>query len=217
LQLTRFAAWLRFLFTPPSSYNSQRHISSPFAQSIADLSSADSSKRLAAAGEVYRLGRATAGSAISDWWAESELSALLLAPNPAVTVGLALQRETFGRIRIANGTPRLADVPPDQDAEEFELHFTEGISLDILTTREPGGSGAIAKYLAKFGEGIQQVEFRCANVDRATQILKETLRVDPVYPATRAGADGTRVNFFLVASPDRGKVLIELYEMQPRG
>jgi hypothetical protein len=28
----------------------------------------------------------------------------------------------------------------------------------------------------------------------------------------RPGADGTRVNFFLVPSPDGGKVLIELYE-----
>ncbi len=191
-------------------------MSSPLDQSIADLSSADASKRNAAAGEIYRLGRATAGSAISVWWTESELSALLLGPNPAITVGLAVQRDTFGRIRIANGTPRLADVPPDQDAEEFELHFAEGISLDILTTREPGGSGAIAKYLTKFGEGIQQVEYRCANVDRAMQILKEKFRVDAVYPATRAGADGTRVNFFLVASPDGGKVLIELYELQSR-
>jgi hypothetical protein len=192
-------------------------MSSPLAQAIADLSSADEFQRLSAAGEIYRLGRATAGSAISDWWAESELSALLLGPNPAVTVGLAVQRDTFGRIRIAHGTPRLADVPPDQDAEEFELHLTDGISLDILTTREPGGSGAIAKYLGKFGEGIQQVEYLCANVDRATQILKENLGVAPVYPATRAGADGTRVNFFLVASPDGGRVLVELYEEQVRG
>jgi hypothetical protein len=192
-------------------------MSSPLAQAIADLSSADESKRLAAAGEIYRLGRATAGSAISDWWAESELSRLLLGPNPAVTVGLAVGRDTFGRIRIAHGTPRLADVPPDQDAEEFELHLRDGVSLDILTTREPGGSGAIARYLGKFGEGIQQVEYRCANVDRARQILKEKLGVPPVYPATRAGADGTRVNFFLVASPDGGKVLVELYEEQVRG
>jgi hypothetical protein len=192
-------------------------MSSPLAQSIAELSSADASKRLAAAAEIYRLGRATAGSAIAAWWAESELSALLLGSHPAITVGLAVQRDTFGRIRIANGTPRLADVPPDQDAEEFELHFPPEILLDILTTREPGGSGAIAKYLAKFGEGLQQVEFRCADVDRATQILKEKLGVAPIYPATRAGADGTRVNFFLVASPDGGKVLIELYELQSRG
>ncbi len=191
-------------------------MSSPLAQFIADLSSADASRRLAAANEIYRLGRAAAGSAISDWWTENELAALLLGPNPAITVGLAVQRDTFGRIRIANGTPRLADVPPDQDAEEFEIQFTEGFSLDILTTREPGGSGAIAKYLAKFGEGIQQVEYRCANVERATQILKDKFRVDPVYPAIRNGTDATRVNFFLVASPDGGKVLIELCELQSR-
>jgi len=82
---------------------------------------------------------------------------------------------------------------------------------------EPGGSGAIAKYLTKFGEGVQQVEFRCANVDRATQILKDKFRVAPVYPAPRHGSDGTRVNFFLVASPDGGRVLIELYELPSRG
>jgi len=192
-------------------------MSSPLAQSIADLSSPDESKKLAAAGEVYRLGRATAGSAVAEWWAENELSALLLGPNPAITVGLAVHRDTFSRIRIANGTPRLADVPPDQDAEEFELEFPERISLDILTTREPGGSGSIAKYVAKLGEGIQQVEYRCTNVDRATQILKEKFKVTSVYPETRAGADGTRVNFFLIKSPDGGKVLIELYELPSRG
>jgi len=192
-------------------------MSSPLDQFIAGLASADASNRLAAASEIYGLGRATGGSAISEWWTENELSALLLGPKPEITVGLAVQRDTFGRIRIANGTPRLADVPPDQDAEEFELHFADGVSLDIVTTREPGGSGAIAKYLAKFGEGVQQVEYRCEDVDRAAQILKDKFGVEPVYPATRNGADGTRVNFFLVPSPDGGRVLIELYELQPRG
>ncbi|PYT74112.1 MAG: hypothetical protein DMG39_04305 [Acidobacteria bacterium] len=187
-------------------------MSSPLATAIAGLSSSEPPVRQAAAEEVYRLGRATAGIAVSAWWGDEELLALLQGPKPAITVGLAVQRETFNRIRIANGTPRLADVPPDQDAEEFELHFPSETSLDILTTREPGGTGAIAKYLAKFGEGVQQVEFLCANVDRATEILKEKFNVVPVYPATRPGADGTRVNFFLVASPDGGKVLIELYQ-----
>ncbi len=192
-------------------------MSSPLDQFIAGLASADASNRLAAASEIYGLGRATGGSAISEWWTENELSALLSGPKPEITVGLAVQRDTFGRIRIANGTPRLADVPPDQDAEEFELHFADGVSLDIVTTREPGGSGAIAKYLAKFGEGVQQVEYRCEDVARAAQILKDKFAVEPVYPATRNGADGTRVNFFLVPSPDGGRVLIELYELQPRG
>jgi hypothetical protein len=187
-------------------------MSSPLAAAIAGLSSAVPSVRQAAAEEVYRLGRATAGIAVSGWWADEELSALLQGPEPTITAGVAVQRETFNRIRIANGTPTLAEVPPDQDAEEFELHFPPDILLDILTTREPGGSGAIANYLAKFGEGLQQVEFLCANVDRATEILKDKFKMAPIYPVTRSGTDGTRVNFFLVASPDGGKVLIELYQ-----
>jgi len=187
-------------------------MSTALAQFIADLSSTDESKRLAAAREIYQLGRASAGSATSTWWAEGELSSLLLGPNPAITVGLAVQRDTFVKIRAANGSPRLAEVPSDQDAEEYELHFPEGIFLDILTSRAPGGEGALAKFLGKFGEGVQQVEYRCTNVDRATEILQDKFKLSPVYSAKRPGADDTRVNFFLVPSPDKGKVLIELYE-----
>jgi hypothetical protein len=84
--------------------------------------------------------------------------------------------------------------------------------LDVLTTRDPEGSGAIAKFLAKFGEGVQQVEFQCADVERATQILKGQFAVQPIYPQTRAGADNTRVNFFLVPTATTGKILIELYQ-----
>jgi tellurite resistance protein TerC len=180
---------------------------------IERLISASPSDRRAAAEEIYRAGRAPADLAVSAWWGDDELSALLFGPRPVVTVGVAVRRENFALIHAANGSPRLSEVPPDQDAEEFELHFPHGVLLDILTTREPGGSGAIARYLAKFGEGVQQVEFRCTNVDRATEILKNKFAVTPIYPATRGGADGTRVNFFLVASPGAGKVLIELYEL----
>ena len=186
-------------------------MSSPLSAAIIDLSSNDQEKRATAALEIYRAGRALAESATSRWWPDAELSPLLGGPVPGVTVGLAVSRETFVKIRVANGSPRLAEVPPDQDAEEFELHFPEGVAIDVLTSRAPGGTGALAKYLAKFGEGVQQVEFRCANVDRATQILKEKFEVKPVYPETRPGADGTRVNFFLVPSGS-AKVLIELYE-----
>jgi hypothetical protein len=189
-------------------------MSSPLASAIADLSSSDPIMRSAAAIEIYRRGRAPADRAAYIWWTNPEFAALFGA-TPAVTVGLAVKRETFARIRNANGSPRLVDVPPDQDAEEFELHFPNDISLDLLTTREPEGPGPISKFLAKLGEGVQQVEFRCINVDRATQILKEKFRVQPIYPETRAGADNTRVNFFLVPSPVSGKVLIELYE-RPR-
>jgi hypothetical protein len=187
-------------------------MSSPLSSAIADLHSADLAVRVAAAREIYRAGRIPADEATRSWRSDAEFSALQ-GPDPQVTVGLAVEGTTFARIREANGTPSLAQVPPDQDAEEFELHFPEGISLDVLTTRDRGGAGAIARFLAKFGEGVQQVEYRCADVDRATAILKERFRVAPIYSHTRAGADGTRVNFFLVPTPAAGKVLIELYEV----
>jgi len=203
--------WPRFVLTRPSRYNFNSSMSSPLASAITDLSSSDSVMRSAAAIEIYRRGRPPADRAIYIWWTNPEFAALFGA-TPAVTVGLAVKPETFARIRNANGSPRLVEVPPDQDAEEFKLHFPNDISLDVLTTRDPAGSGAVSKFLAKFGEGVQQVEFLCTNVDRATQILKEKFRVQPIYPETRAGADNTRVNFFLVPLPVAGKVLIELYE-----
>jgi methylmalonyl-CoA/ethylmalonyl-CoA epimerase len=127
-------------------------------------------------------------------------------------VGIAVHHETFEIIRAANNSPRLADVPPDQDAQEFELHLEDSIELDILTTRAPGGGGAIARFLEKFGEGIQQVEIYIRDVDRATAILRSRFGLAPIYPATRAGADGTRVNFFLATAQDGKKVLIELVQ-----
>jgi hypothetical protein len=186
-------------------------MSSLLSAAITDLSSGNAIMRAAAATEIYRRGRAFADRAVYGWWNNLEFAALFGA-NPIVTVGLAVRPTTFARIREANGAPPLAKVPPDQDAEEFELHFRNDIALDVLTTRDPEGQGAIAKYLAKFGEGVQQVEFRCANVDRASQILKKEFKVSPIYPQARPGADNTRVNFFLVPVPNGSKVLVELYE-----
>ena len=187
-------------------------MSSALTTAIASLGSAESSTRDRAAAEIYAAGRKTAEQAVESWRTDEELARLLLGKERELTVGLAVQRETFAKIRAANGVARLAEVPSDQDAEEFELHFSGGVSLDILTSRAPGGDGAIARYLGKFGEGVQQVEYRCLNVERATEILKEKFGVTAVYPETRPGADGTRVNFFLVPVPGCGKILIEFYE-----
>ena len=184
-------------------------------RAIEGMSSPDPEVRMASATEIHRIGRGWADHAVFPWWADAELTSLLEGGSPCVTVGLAVTPEQFARIREASGTPRLAEVPPDQDAQEFELHLPGGLSMDVLTSKEPAGNGAIARFLQKFGEGIQQVEFRCKDVDRATQILKEKFGSQAVYPATRLGADGTRVNFFLVAAPDARKVLIELYEPAP--
>ena len=184
-------------------------------RAIDGMSASDAESRVAAATEIHHIGRALADHAVFPWWSDKELTALLGGGNPFLTVGLAVLPERFQKIREASGLPRLADVPPDQDAQEFELHLPGGISLDVLTSREPEGNGAIARYLQRFGEGIQQIELRCQNVDRATEILRERFGLNPIYPATRPGADGTRVNFFLVSAPKANKVLIELYELAP--
>ncbi|HTQ62592.1 MAG TPA: hypothetical protein VMI32_20370 [Candidatus Solibacter sp.] len=187
-------------------------MSSVLANAIAGLGSGEAALRESAASEVYAEGRRLAAAAVQNWWTDEELSELMLGQKREMTVGLAVQRETFVKIRTANGVSRMAEVPSEQDAEEFELHFSGGAALDILTSRAPGGDGSIARYLGKFGEGVQQVEFRCLNVERATEILKEKFKVSAVYPETRAGADATRVNFFLVPATGSGKVLIELFE-----
>jgi hypothetical protein len=185
-------------------------------RAIEGMSSPDAEARTVCATEIYKTGRALADHAAYPWWGDEELSALLNGNEPKMTIGLAVTPERFKEIHEASGLPRLSEVPPDQDALEFELHFAGGLSMDVLTSKDPAGSGAIAKFLQKFGEGIQQIEYLCKDVDRATQVLKSKFDVLPIYPETRPGADGTRVNFFLVAAPDAAKVLIELYEPAPR-
>lgn len=173
---------------------------------IAQLASADANTRRRAAEELYRRGRNLGDAAISSWVRLPEFSALIAG---APTVGIAVRPENFEKIRVAMGLPRLAIVPPDQDAMEFEVHLGTA-QLDILTTQ--GAPGAIAKFLEKFGEGIQQVEYPTTDVDHVTRILQGKLGLNPIYPATRAGADGTHVNFFLASTPGGRKVLIELVE-----
>jgi hypothetical protein len=199
---------------------------------IAQLSDADAQVRLRAAGDIFDWGTRLCDPIFEKWMADAELARLLVRVESeaagavaasglplrtavrscAATVGIAVQPEQFAKTREANGAPELARVPPDQDAMEFELEFPGHVRIDVLTTHTPGGDGAIARYLKKFGEGIQQVEFDVHDVDAASAILRRSFELEPIYLATRAGANGTRVNFFLVAGGDGRKILIELVE-----
>lgn len=176
---------------------------------LALLDSANRKSRERAARELFRRGYANAETAIASWRADSQIAHLI---SFRATVGIAVTPERFGKIRAALDDPRLVEVPPDQDAQEFEWSLDSGVHLDVLTTCAAGEDGAVAKFLKKFGEGIQQVEFLTDDVDSVTRLLGSRLNVSPVYPATRAGADGTRVNFFLASIPSGGKILIELVE-----
>jgi tellurite resistance protein TerC len=195
---------------------------------IGRLADNDSAERALTAFDLFSAGLARALDSLQEWEQDDELQELMVrekvesAPRVGLsvarlTVGIAVLPETFDKIRAANGSPPLADVPPDQDVMEFELEFTESgmsyVRLDILTTKAPGGNGAIARFLEKFGEGIQQVEIDVTDVDRATEILRTRFSLEPIYPATRPGANSTRVNFFLVNSGNGTKVLVELVEV----
>jgi hypothetical protein len=179
------------------------------AEWIRCLADDDARVREEAATALYERGAGLAERATRSWTGDQELSQLFTGP---LTVGLAVTPASFERIREVNGRPRLAEVPPDQDAAEFELEFPAGARLDILTTRQPEASGAIARFLARHGEAIQQVELPVADIDRATEILRRRFALVPVYPATRPGADRTRVNFFLVTTAEGEKLLLELVE-----
>ena len=185
------------------------------ASLIRRLGDADSHQREQAATKIFQQGVELASALVAKWLDDAELAKLFVIGEfhaVETTVGLAVERENFSRIRTANGSPRLANVPPDQDAEEFELQFDRGVRLDLLTTKDPNGTGAIARFLRKFGEGIQQIELLVRDVDGATRVLREKAHLEPIYAKPRAGADGTRVNFFLAPTSQGKKVLLELVE-----
>ncbi|MGA7625609.1 MAG: hypothetical protein WB630_25280 [Candidatus Acidiferrales bacterium] len=208
------------------------------ARLIQDLAGSEERQRVQAGMKLYLAGVNLVMPLLSQWVRDPEFCELTLPDRLAdssiagaesgskvssahakyssstIVVGLAVHPETFEKIRAANNSPVLAEVPPDQDAREFELHFDDSIELDILTSKEAAAAGAIARFLQKFGEGIQQIEVYVRNVDRATEILRGRFGLAPVYPARRAGANGTRINFFLAATPDGKKVLIELVETE---
>jgi hypothetical protein len=190
-------------------------IDNDLSRSIRALSDPDSHARETAAAEIFASGCELARPIVEQWSAADELASCFVrgaSSVPEQTVGVAVKPAHFEHIHKAFVFPALADVPPDQDALEFEIDYPSGVRLDILTTCDPSASGAIAGFLRKFGEGIQQIEILVASVDSSAQILRVRFGIEPVYPATRAGANATRVNFFLVPSPAGGKVLIELVE-----
>jgi len=194
---------------------------------IGQLADSDPGKRAQAARILFHHASFQVAWVLNSWRRDEELEGLIVQDklvrpmletiiHPRLTAGIAVRPDTFQRIHAANGSPSLADAPADQDVVEFELEFpgevVPEVRLDILSTKAPGAGGAIDRFLEKFGEGVQQVEIDVTDVDRATEILRGRFQVEPVYPATRSGANDTRVNFFLVPTWDNKKALIELVE-----
>jgi methylmalonyl-CoA/ethylmalonyl-CoA epimerase len=67
----------------------------------------------------------------------------------------------------------------------------------------------IARFLAKNGQGMQQLAYRVTDVEKVSQIMRER-GIRTLYDAPRRGTAGSRINF--LHPKDAGGVLVELVE-----
>jgi methylmalonyl-CoA/ethylmalonyl-CoA epimerase len=110
-------------------------------------------------------------------------------------------------------------------AAHTEVNEEQGVREAMMRVPGDGGAGTaiqllapaneqstIAKFLDRNGPGLQQLAYRVTDVDAASHALKEAgLRL--IYPESRRGTAGSRVNF--VHPKDAGGVLVELVEPAP--
>lgn len=112
----------------------------------------------------------------------------------------ALGMELAGIESVASEKVKVAMLP----AGSSRIELLEPISED----------SAVAKHLAKRGEGIHHLAFEVADIEQAVERL-ERMGVAPVGEAPRAGAEGKRVAF--LHPRDTGGVLVELVEGETAG
>jgi methylmalonyl-CoA/ethylmalonyl-CoA epimerase len=113
----------------------------------------------------------------------------------------------YGR---AFGLPLLhEEVNEEQGVREAMVGIGDAAIQLLAPLRE---DSPIGKFLARNGEGIQQVAFRVEDIDLAAQRLRHAgLRL--LYDEPKRGTAGSRVNF--VHPKDCGGVLVELVEPGP--
>lgn len=100
-----------------------------------------------------------------------------------------------------------------------EVNEEQGVREAMLAVGDSGSSiqllaplteeSTIGKFLARNGQGIQQLAYRVTDIDQVSAVLKER-GVRLLYEAPRRGTSNSRVNF--VHPKDAGGVLVELVE-----
>lgn len=135
--------------------------------------------------------------------------------GPVVTavdhVGLAV-RDLDAAVAFYARTFGLVDVHEERNEEQGvrEAMLTAGDGDTRIQLLAPlREDSAIGRFLARSGEGIQQLAFRVTDVEVAAQRLRAAgLRL--LYDEPRRGTAGSRINF--VHPKDCGGVLVELVE-----
>lgn len=95
----------------------------------------------------------------------------------------------------------------DQGVEEALLSFPDNSQIQLLAATSP--ESPIGKFLAKHGEGVQQIAFKVSSLVTATSLLAN-VDIPTVYPAPKKGSNNTTINF--IHPKYAGGVLLELVE-----
>jgi methylmalonyl-CoA/ethylmalonyl-CoA epimerase len=100
-----------------------------------------------------------------------------------------------------------------------EVNEEQGVREAMLPVGDSGSfiqllaplseDSTIGRFLARHGQGIQQLAYRVRDLDAVSEVLRGR-GVRLLYPEARRGTSGSRVNF--VHPKDAGGVLVELVE-----
>ena len=100
------------------------------------------------------------------------------------------------------------EVNEEQGVREAMIDIAgSGAFLQLLAPLRE--DSPIGRFLARNGEGIQQLAFRVTDIDAAAERLRAA-GVRLLYDAPKRGTAGSRVNF--IHPKDCGGVLVELVE-----
>ncbi|MFT4299535.1 MAG: methylmalonyl-CoA epimerase [Aeromicrobium sp.] len=121
---------------------------------------------------------------------------------PDLDDAIAFYSSTFGLHSVHEETNT------EQGVREAMLAVGDsGSCIQLLAPLSP--ETTIGKFLAKNGQGIQQLAYRVRDIDAVSQALRERgMRL--LYDAPKKGTGGSRVNF--VHPKDARGVLVELVE-----
>lgn len=127
-------------------------------------------------------------------------------------IGIAVRRiedalPVYRRL-LPGAEVEIEDVP-DMKVRVAKIHLANAC-LELIEPQP--GETAITKFLEKKGEGIHHVCLEVPDVDAATAAL-QAQGATPVYPSSRAGSGGMRVNF--LSPKDTKGVLFELNSRTP--
>ena len=95
----------------------------------------------------------------------------------------------------------------EQGIDEAMLAIPGDTFIQLIAPLGPDTT--IAKFLARNGEGLQQIAYRVSDIDQAMTLISDAgLRL--IYPEPRIGTSNSRINF--IHPKDAGGILVELVE-----